>query len=71
MSNLSFERISDTFNRCSNGLFGGGALDAEGVGRGTGLGLLYALYFLNGTNYCGFAMTTMHILNAIDRYVGG
>ena len=42
-----------------------------GGGYGTGLGLLYALYFLNGTDYCGFAMTTMHILNAIDRYAGG
>jgi hypothetical protein len=69
LSHLSLKCVAGTLNRCSDGLFGCGTFDGEGVGRGTGLGLLYARYFLDGTDYSSLAMTAMHILNAIDGHV--
>ena len=50
--NLSLERIADSFNCCPNGFFRSGTFDGEGVGRGTGLGILYAGQFFDGTNTC-------------------
>ena len=69
-SSLSFKRIADTLNGSTDGLFGSGAFDGEGVGRGTGLGFLYARHFLDSTDYGSLAMAAMHILNAIDGHVG-
>ena len=54
--NGSFERISDTLNSFTDRLFCGRAFDGEGVGRGTGLGFLYAWHFLDGTDDGGLAI---------------
>jgi hypothetical protein len=70
LSDLSLERITDTFNRCADGLFGSRTFDGEGVGRGTGLGFLYAWDFLDGTDNGGLAMTAMHVFNPIDSHIG-
>ena len=69
-SSLSLKRISDTINGCADGLFGSGAFDGEGVGRGTGLGLLYAWQILDGADYSCLTMAAMHILDTIDGHVG-
>jgi hypothetical protein len=69
-AHLPFEGISYALDGGADGLFGSGALDGKCVGRGTGLGLLYAWHFRYGTHYGSLAMAAMHILNAIDGHVG-
>ena len=69
-SSFSLERISDTLNSFTDRLFCGGAFEGEGVGRGTGLGFLYARQILDGTDDGGLAMTAMHVLDTIDGHIG-
>jgi hypothetical protein len=69
-SSLSSERITNPFYRLADGFFRCRAFDGEGVGRGAGLGFLYAGKVLDGTNYGGLAMAAMHFLDAIDGHIG-
>ena len=70
ISSLSFERISDTLNSFTDRLFCGWAFDGEGVGRGTGLGFLYARQILDGTDYGCLAMAAMHVLDTVNGHIG-
>ena len=66
----SLKRIANPFYRLADGIFRCRAFDGEGVGRGTGLGLLYAWQILYGTDYGCLAMAAMHVLDPVNCNVG-